>query len=104
MDRPVVVKLGEVRQAVELLLDEAERRFGPDVDLKADHYWDIDPAVAFAPESREAAEGIWASQLSDDVRELRELLHRDSPPVLWHDLAHLTGILRRIAALDQPSG
>jgi len=44
-----------------------------------------------------------ASQISEDVETLRELLSPEREEVyIWHDLDHLCGILRRIAALDSP--
>ena len=46
--------------------------------------------------------GLTVGQLSD-VRELRELVRRPDDPTLGHDLSHVVGILRRIAALDLPS-
>ena len=46
---------------------------------------------------------LTVGQLSDDVEALRELLRRPDDLTLWHDLSHVVGILRRIAALDLPS-
>ena len=42
--------------------------------------------------------------LSDDVDELRQLISEGAgrEVVVWHDLAHLVGILKRFAALDTP--
>jgi hypothetical protein len=44
------------------------------------------------------------AQLSDDVREIHGFVERADDPVIWHDLAHIVGVLRRLAALDLPSG
>jgi hypothetical protein len=41
-----------------------------------------------------------ACQLSDDIDSIRAPLARGEDPIIWHDLAHLVGVLRRIAALD----
>src|SRR3954447_26812850 len=100
MGDSVVVSVRDLRQAMQLLLDAIERRFGSEADLDADHYWAIDPKVAFELGSPDLAGAIWTSQLSDDVQELRALLQRDGGPAVWHDFSHVAGVLRRIAALD----
>jgi hypothetical protein len=73
----------------------------PTIDLAADHYWTLDPRTAFDP-SADQSSGMTVAQLSDDVLEVRESLGRSHEPVIWHDLAHIIGLLRRIAALDLP--
>ena len=85
-----------------LLLNQLERKYGSTIDLDGDYYWDVTPDVAFDPWT-DAAQGLVAGQLTDDVESLQELLQRpnDEVPMVWHDLAHLVGILRRMAHLDQ---
>ncbi len=84
-----------------MLLDRVEREFGPDVDLAADYYWDLPLAVTFEPEQDPA--GHTLGSLADDVDSLAELLREDpEDAVVWHDLSHVVGILRRLAALDLP--
>ena len=92
------VEIAELRAAVAQLLDAAERRFGPRVELDADYYWWIDSVAAFDMNSEPRLE---AGQLSDDVTSIRELLGR-TEVFLWHDLAHLVGVLTRLASLDRP--
>jgi hypothetical protein len=95
------ITFAELRMAVARLLDAAERRFGPSLQLDADHYWSIYPSDAFDLGSDPP---ILAGQLSDDVASVREVLHRhdtsEDEMLLWHDLDHLTGILQRIANLS----
>jgi hypothetical protein len=84
-----------------MLLDRAEREFGPEIDLAADYYWDLPPAATFDP--AQDPEGHTLGSLADDVESLAELLREDpEDAVIWHDLSHVVGILRRLAALDLP--
>ena len=96
----VRVPVADLRSAVNLLLNEAERKFGPTIDLVDDYYWlleldqahETDPPVVSSKGS-----------LADDAESIRELLDGDPEEgvYLWHDLAHLVGVLRQIADLDQ---
>ncbi|WP_245603472.1 hypothetical protein [Salinispora cortesiana] len=75
------------------LLDAAQERFGSEIDLsilEVDFYWNVDLRSAFNIYQDPASE-IDVGQSSDDMAELRELLHRraDDDPMLWHDLQHL---------------
>jgi hypothetical protein len=79
----------------------AWKQSSADGHLAADHYWTLDPRTAFDP-SADQSSGLTVAQLSDDVLEVRELLVRSDEPVIWHDLAHIVGVLSRIAALDLP--
>jgi hypothetical protein len=45
---------------------------------------------------------VVAGQLSDDVESIQELLDPQREIFLWHDLAHICGVLRRIAVMDEP--
>lgn len=97
----VTVSVASLRAGVALLLDRVEREFGPDVDLAADYYWDLPLAATFDPAQDPA--GHTLGSLNDDVESLDELLRDDSEDaVVWHDLSHVVGILRRLAALDLP--
>ena len=102
-DNGVTIAVAEVRTALALLLDEVEQRFGPEIDLAADHYWSLDAAKSF---DLDAEPQVGAGQLTDDVESVREMLARDLDEeviIVWHDLDHLVGLLRRIVALDTPS-
>lgn len=104
MSDELTVTVAELRAAFDVLLNEAERRFGPTIDLDADYYWDLDVGAVYdLTQLPLATPG--AGQLSDDVASIRGLLEQgsDGDVFLWHDLAHLVGILRRVAALDLPS-
>ena len=98
------VRVKDVRQAVNRILDEVEAKHGGSLELNADYYWSADDRAAFAmvdaPEQH-----IVAGQLSDDLQELEEFLGRDPDEgvIIWHDLVLLCALLRRIASLDAPS-
>jgi hypothetical protein len=100
----VRVSMADLRDGLALLLDELERKCGPVVDLAADYYWTVDRHDAFRFDTTDTPE-ITVGQLSDDIALLKELLvtANDRPIVLWHDLAHVVGILARLAAMDAPT-
>lgn len=104
MDASTMITVGELRAAVGLLLDEVERKFGPTIDLNADYYWEIGVAAAFDLDAN-PSEAITAGQLTDDVTSVREFISRSPEDfaAVWHEASHLTGILRRLAAMDLPT-
>lgn len=97
------VSVAELQQALAVLLGEVERRHGLFVDLNADHYWTIAPSDSFRVGTEEVPQPT-VGQLSDDIQSMRDMLtgSRERAPILWHDLAHVIGILNRLAALDFP--
>ncbi|SIM86592.1 hypothetical protein SAMN04489832_2606 [Micromonospora cremea] len=89
-----------------MLLDAAESRFGPQIQLSqlgVDHYWNVDLRAAFGMVQRPELE-IDCGQSSDDLAELASFLQRDAEGVvsLWHDIPHVSGLLRLLAYLDLP--
>lgn len=103
MADPLTGRLSDLRKACSLLFDEVERRFGPEIDLQVDHYWEIDLRAAYELADDPAGE-IVAGQVSDDLGELHDLTNRpeEEGVILWHDLDHLSGILRALAFQDLP--
>lgn len=102
-----VLNVGDLRRACSLLLDEAERRFGAEIDLheiSVDLYWNIDLRAALEMVNN-PQEHLDCGQIHDDLAELTALLrsHPTQEPVLWHDLQHLTGLLRLLAFMDLPA-
>lgn len=95
------IEVQELRDALARVLDRIEERFGPTVELAADAYWVLDPLTAYDPHADQSS-GMTVAQLSDDVREVRDVVARADDVVLWHDLSHIVGVLSRIAALDRP--
>ena len=102
------LEISDLRRACSMLLDEAERRFGRQVDLAdlaVDYYWNVPLAAAFdVAQPPEAV--IDCGQVSDDAAEIAHLVHRadGEAPALWHELDHLVGALRLLAFLDLPGG
>jgi hypothetical protein len=102
----MALTIGQLRQACHWLLDEAERRHGSTFDLSnagVDYYWNVDLASAFQLTER-PEQAMDCGQVSDDVTEVADMLRRGEPPVLWHDLEHVVGLLRLLAFLDLPKG
>lgn len=94
------ISFAELRMAAIRLIDAAERRFGPQLQLDAGRYWSIFPSDRFNLDSQPP---IGAGETGDDVATIRELLQRTDPDeddlLLWHDLDHFAGILARISNL-----
>jgi hypothetical protein len=95
------IRIDDLRAWLSAILDEIERKYGAEFDLDADHYWDIRADAAFDMASNPVPD---VGQLSDDVDTLREFISQraDRQVIVWHDLAHVVGILKRVAALDDP--
>lgn len=94
---PAVLRVAELRAVTAKLLDVIEARFGPQIDLGADHYWLIEAAEAFDL-SHEPA--LNAGQLSDDLESVRRMAE-PAAAELAHDLDHVVGLLRRISVLSR---
>lgn len=107
-DADAVLRIADLRRACSMLLDVAESRFGariPLSQLDVDYYWNVDLSSAFGMVQRPES-AIGCGQSSDDLAELRGLLQRDPDDVvsLWHDLSHVSGLLRLLAYLDLHDG
>ncbi|WP_406360748.1 hypothetical protein OID55_17560 [Streptomyces sp. NBC_00715] len=100
-----VLRMADLRRACSVLLDEAERRFGDEVNLSelpVDYYWTLDLAAAFDMSQTPAEFGC--GQVGDDAAEIGALARRAPGDVvaLWHDLDHVASALRLLAHLDLP--
>ena len=96
----LTVSGAELRRALDRVLGTVEERHGDVMTLSADYYWVLPPEVAYdlaVPDTSRLTMG----QLSDDVDELAGMADAEHVEP-WHDLAHLVGILQRIAAQDLP--
>ncbi|WP_146246338.1 hypothetical protein [Actinoplanes xinjiangensis] len=103
MSGEAFVSLADLRRALARSLDEVERQRGPVVDFGADSYWTVGPWDAFRFDTEVPQPTV--GQLTDDVQSMQNMLADDADPstAVWHDLAHLIGILNRLAALNQDS-
>jgi hypothetical protein len=102
VDASSTIRVDELRAALDAVLARVQERFGNEIALGADHYWEVGIAAAFDLQSVPVAE---AGQLTEDVERIRELLKDGSTADvwIWHDVGHLVGVLRRVAALDLPA-
>ena len=99
----MTVSLSRLRQVVDRLLDEvASQNGGDELEVTEDHYWVLDPAQLFDPLESPAPERMTLGQLSDDVVELAEIADRPDELHVWHDMAHVVGILQWLAVRDRP--
>ncbi|WP_199485302.1 hypothetical protein [Actinomadura craniellae] len=99
--------IGELRQACNILLTEAERLYGADFDLadaEYDYYWNLQLDAIFDLTEKDQDSRIDCGQISDDAAEIAALLRRDDLIALWHDLEHAVGLLRLLAYMDLPGG
>lgn len=95
-----VLRVAELRAAIELALDAFVTEHGDEVAVEGDHYWHLPVDVAFDlwSESRELTVG----QLSDDVDEIRGFVANDDATPAWHALAHVIGLLRLLEKVARP--
>ncbi|WP_258725953.1 hypothetical protein [Cellulomonas sp. NS3] len=105
MGDKTVVSLPVLRHVVGLLFDELEKRHGGRVELGADFYYVLSTEAVYSPGDTPDGQECTLGSLVDDVATVREIAARlpdEHMVVLWHDLAHVNGILQRLAALDRP--
>lgn len=91
----------ELRTALDRILVAVEKSYGSEIVLDEDYYWDltVDDAYDMTAEPKITTVG----QVSDDVAEIRQMLSDDEPvQAIWHDLAHLIGVLRVIEKMSLP--
>ena len=94
------VRIDELRAALDRLLRSVEETQGTEVELGADQYWLVSSGQSF---DLSAQPQVGVGQLSDDLESLTaQLTEASVEPVVWHELEHLIGLLRRLAALDLP--
>lgn len=93
------MRVDELSDAISRVLRHVEAAWGPEIELGADHYWVVAAGEAFDLHQKPE---VTVGQLSDDTASIREQLEAADEPVVWHDLAHIVGVLARLAALDSP--
>lgn len=94
--------MSKLRQALDRVLSAVEAQHGDSIRLTADYYWVLDAHATYDVYSDPPADQYTIGQLSDDIATLDEILDQDDVISVWHDLAHLVGILHRLAAQDRP--
>jgi len=101
MPHELTISVTELRRALDRVLVEVSGRHGDVMTLSADHYWVLPPGSAYDLSGAPEADSLTVAQLSDDVEKLAGMAESGREVVPWHDLAHLIGILQRIAAQDR---
>jgi hypothetical protein len=102
VDAPQTVSLTQLSHALDWVLSELAARHGDEIELTADYYWVLDARAAYDLTVTPSIEQLTMGQLSDDLAEVAALSTTEDPPIPWHDLAHVIGILHRLAAQDLP--
>jgi len=93
MTEPLVVRISDLRYAVNRVLDATETVLGPEVALDADYYWHLPVDAAFDVYTEPQA--LTTGQLSDDLEVVPDLSD-GVPEMAPHDLMHLVGVLRAV--------
>ena len=94
--------MSKLRQALDLVLTAVEAEHGDSVPLTADYYWVLDARATYDVHKDPSVDAFTIGQLSDDVATLDEILEPDQVVSVWHDLAHLVGILHRLGTQGRP--
>lgn len=89
-----VLRVAELRSAIELAIDAFVSEHGDEIPVDHDYYWHlpVDSAFDLSSDPRELTMG----QLSDDLDEIRGFVANDDATPAWHALAHVIGLLRLV--------
>ena len=75
--------------------------------IDSDHYWLVELRAAFSADLHEPGHqprDLGVGQVSDDIASVAEVVQvleeLENRPILWHDLEHVTGVLRALAWMD----
>jgi hypothetical protein len=102
VDAPQTVSLTQLRHVLDRVLNDLVARHGDEIELTADYYWVLDARAAYDLTATPSIDQLTMVQLSDDLAEVTALSAARDVLVPWHDLAHLIGVLQRLAAQDLP--
>lgn len=93
------LSIAELRAALVRLVDAIEDRFGEELPLPEDYYWNVPLGDATMLEKEPALD---LGSVVDDVSSVREFLAQDPDEFtsIWHEAEHLAGILSAIARRD----
>lgn len=95
------MRIDDLRQALNRILDQVVTKHGAEVEFAGDSYWTVPTDAAFDLTREPPA--FTVGQLDDDTQSVIELLAQPSnePVSIWHELAHIAGVLRGIEQLDR---
>lgn len=100
MADPLVLRIEDLRAALNRALTATEQALGNEVIIEHDHYWHLPVDVAFDMSKSPEADSLSVGQLSDDLPVVRA--DASHPEAAWHDLSHLIGVLRAVEQLARP--
>lgn len=89
------INISELAAIAELLFNHVRDLGNEDVDLDVDYYWWIDKNHVYNAYVEPAATGMTLGQLEFDWDNLKEIAHRESPPV-GYSLVWLSTICRAV--------
>lgn len=102
----LTVDLSDLQTALHRVLEAMRSEYGDTVAIPVDYYWHLPTeASAFDPLETPEPDALVLGQVSDDLEELGELVARpveDDTLATWHDLMHLTGVLRALEHVANP--
>jgi hypothetical protein len=96
------IDVDQIRSALARVLNVVERDLGRQLHLEGDPYWSLPVAAAF--DLSKSDPSLTIGQLSDDVDAIRELLDDEGREIVavWHELAHIVGVLRAVERIALP--
>lgn len=89
------INIKELQQVTEKIFLALRENDVETINLTEDYYWEIPEESLY--KMSEKPKDFMAGQLSDDWNELQRLLDKDEIAHPFHDLAHLSSLLRYIA-------
>jgi hypothetical protein len=98
MSDDLVLRLSDLRTALDSVLSAAAARLGDEVALPSDYYWHVPVDAAFDM-GRKPME-LTVGSLKDDLEELGS--EKPDHVALWHDVGHLVGLLRGVEKIARP--
>ncbi len=101
MTSGLTIRVDDLVTALRRVLDEVAIKHGAEIELQDDYYWTVPTDAAFNMSI--VPVDFTAGQLTDDTQSIRQFLRQplDEPISVWHELAHLVGVLRGIEQLDR---
>ncbi len=96
MPDQMVLRLDDLRDALDRALRATQARLGAEVVLQDDYYWHLPVEQAF--DVHQEPGDLTMGQLSDDLAAVSPA-EESGPHSAWHELAHLVGLLRALERL-----
>lgn len=92
MAEDLVLRVSQLREALDRVLNFAEQRHGAAIALPGDYYWALPVDAAFDVYQEPA--GLTMGSVVDDLAEGLDPNVGDE--AVWHELGHLAGLLRAL--------